>query len=456
MKLKHQSSVALSCLLAAVAAAQGSAPDTQKQDDKANPKDGKYELGFQSTVIGQTLLPFHSSYAGVRSLPSALETRWTDTYTLFLGARIAPNFDLYVDPEDALGSGLGNASGLAGFPNAEVVRIGVREVPYWARYFGRWTIPAEHGGGTVEMPAGENQIPGKRPGNAVILTGGALSVGDIFDKNAYANSARTQFMNWALVNAASYDYAADVRGYSEGVAVEWAHPNWTLRAGEFEMPKKANGPDLSGDLSDNREEVSEFEAHVSILKKKGPSVFRLLAYRNLAHMGSYNDALAAAATTGTSPDIISVEKQGAVKYGFGLNFEQPLADEGDTGVFGRLGWNNGQTESYAYTECDQTVSLGLQVSGKKWKTPDDLWAVAVCDDGLSAAHREYLAAGGNGFQLGDGRLNYGQERIFETYYSHKFGDACQAALDFQLINNPGYNKDRGPVPVLSWRVHFEF
>lgn len=173
-------------------------------------------------------------------------------------------------------------------------------------------------------------------------------------------------------------------------------------------------------------------------------------------MGNYLDALEVARETGTTPNIVAVEKAGAVKYGFGLNFEQALADDGDTGVFGRLGWDDGQTESYAYTECDSTVSLGVQLSGKKWHSPKDIWALAIAVDGLSAAHREYIAAGGLGFQIGDGRMNYGQEQILETYYTHKFSDNMQGSLDFQIIGNPGYNQDRGPVPLGSARIHMEF
>lgn len=421
-----------------------------------------YELGGQVTVISQSLFRFHSPYSGANSLVSKNETDWTDTYTLYMGLKPSDQLELYVDPEMARGAGIGNGAGLAAYTNGDVLRIpggtaGVAPLPqspYFARYFARWTVALGHG--TTDIAAGENQIPGKAPSHRLVVTAGKVSTADIFDTNSYANSTRTQFMNWALINNPAYDYAADTRGYSQGIAAQWICPNWALRAGVFMMPVIANGPSLAQRLSVDHGDQVEVELHPKLFKGKEQSVARLLAYRNVAHMGDYADANGIALGTHSIPEITATRRNGRQKFGLGLNLEQALADDGDTGAFARFGWNDGATESFAYTECESTVSLGIQISGKRWHAPSDRWAIALADDGLSAAHREYLALGGQGFLLGDGRLNYGHERLLETYYTRQFNKYLQASLDFQLVANPGYNKDRGAVPVLSGRLHFEF
>jgi len=440
----------LICLVApALGFGQQTSTAQPSQDTKPKEKEQWYEIGAQATLLPQTMLPFHSPYMGKNSMPSYLGTRTSESVTAYLGAQVRPGLEVYLDPEWLLGAGLGASTGIAGFPNVEIVRIGVKEIPYIGRAFVRGIIPT---GKAKEVPgSGENEVPVSHPADSVVVTFGKLAATDLFDTNTYANSGRTQFMNWALVNNAAYDYDADVRGYTFGGAIEWKHPDWAIRAGMFQMPLKANGPELATNLSNDHGDQAELEWHPT----KG-SAIRLLGYHNVAHMGNYQDALDQAATTGMPPDITSVERNGEVKYGFGLNGEDALGDDGDTGVFTRLGWNNGETETFAYTECDTTVSFGLQVSGKRWKTPQDHWAIAAAIDGLSASHRDYLAAGGYGFQVGDGKLNYGQEQIVETYYARQFNKYLQGSLDFQLIENPGYNQDRGPIPVVSARLHLEF
>jgi hypothetical protein len=415
-----------------------------------------YELGFQTTLIDQQLFKFHSPYEGSNSLRSRSENEKSDTYTLFLGARLTQGLEIYVNPEMARGNGIGEALGLAGYTNGDVIRnptLGMQ--PYLARYFLRWTTATGHG--TEKTEPGENQIAGtKRPTHRVVITLGKLGTNDIFDTNAYANNTRTQFMNWALINNGAYDYAADTRGYSQGLAIEWVHPDWAFRIGSFEMPTVANGPDLSGDLVHNRGDQMEVELHPHLLSRKSPLVLRLLGYRNLAHMGDYRQAVALAQQTHTTPDITAVRTRGAVKYGLGINCEQPLGDDGNTGLFGRYGWDDGRTESFAYTEIDRTFSLGGQLSGKRWGRPDDRLSLAFVQNDLSGPHKDYLAAGGLGFLLGDGKLNYGSEQIVETYYSYQIARPLALALDYQFINNPGYNRDRGPVSVLSVRLHLEY
>ncbi len=263
-------------------------------------------------------------------------------------------------------------------------------------------------------------------------------------------------MNWALINDPAYDYAADTRGYTQGVAAEWVEPAWTVRAGSFAMPRVANGIDLEPHFGRSRGDQVEFEYRNSFIGRKPGGVLRLLAYRNLAAMGDYREAMANALETSTTPDITTTRKNARSKVGFGLNLEQPIADNGDTGVFARIGWDDGKTESFAYTEADDHLCVGGQVSGKHWKLPQDHMGVALVSDGLSAPHRDYLAAGGAGFILGDGKLNYGRENILETYYQRQLTPLLSLALDYQAIVNPGYNQSRGPVSVFSARMHMEF
>jgi len=411
--------------------------------------------GGQITVISQQLFKFHSPYAGPNSLRSEQANEVSHTYTLYAGIRLLPSIECYINPEMARGGALSDTLGLAGFTNGDVIRNpDIGSDPYLARYFVRWTIATGEGHEHVERA--QNRMAGERPLHRLVITAGKLSTADIFDLNGYANSTRVQFMNWALINSAAYDYAADTRGYTHGIAVEWIHPDWAVRLGAFQMPKIPNGPNLSNDLIDNRGDQAEVEVHPHLLGgEHDPLVARLLGYRNLAHMGDYRDALELGRQMHTAPNIRATERTGAAKYGFGLSLEQPLADDGATGVFARWGWNDGATETFAYTEADRTATIGGQLSGAWWWRPPDHVALALVQNDLSTPHSDYLAAGGLGFILGDGRLHYGSERILETYYTLQPFDLVGLSLDYQLIDHPGYNRDRGPVSVVSLRLHIE-
>ena len=414
-----------------------------------------YDLGFQATLIDQNLFRFRSRYQGQNSLRSRDENEKSDTYTLYLGVRAIKELEFFINPEMARGNGISTAIGLAGFTNGDVIRNPtLGQDPYLGRYFLRGTIAT--GKGEEKIEPGENQIVGTRPRHRLVFSFGKFGTNDIFDTNAYSNSTRTQFMNWALINNGAYDYAADTRGYTRGASLEWVHPNWALRLGSFQMPTEANGIHLSMDFTHSRGDQAELELHPRALRHRSPLVVRLLGYRNLARMGIYRNALAVAQQNGKTPDITAVRERGSVKYGFGINFEQPLGDDDKTGIFGRYGWNDGATESFAYTEIDRTLCLGAQLSGARWHRPDDRLALSIVQNDLSGSHKNYLAAGGVGFLLGDGKLTYGSEQILETYYSWQVAKPLSVALDYQLINNPGYNQDRGPVSVLSLRVHLEY
>lgn len=411
-----------------------------------------YEVGAQATAIDQQLFAFRSPYQGLNSLSSDADNALSHTYTLYFGIRPIKGLEFYLNPEMARGFGVGNAMGLAGYTNGDVIRNpSLSQDPYVARAFLRtvWGL----GSASTDVAPGENQIGGALPSSRVQLTLGKFGTNDVFDTNAYADSTRTQFENWDLINGAAYDYAADTRGYSVGAALEWIHPDWTLRVGSLQMPAVANGPDLDPDLANAHGDQLELEVHPSLVVGE-PAALRLLAYQNHARMGNYQASLREAGT-GT-PDITRTRQTGALKTGFELNWQQALADNGDTGLFSRMGWNDGQTESFAYTEADEALSFGGQLSGAHWGRSQDRWALAIALNGLSASHRDYLAAGGVGFLLGDGRLDYGPESVFETYYNWQVASLVTLSLDYQLVVNPGYNMDRGPASVLGARVHFEF
>jgi carbohydrate-selective porin OprB len=266
-------------------------------------------------------------------------------------------------------------------------------------------------------------------------------------------------MNWSLWENTAWDYAANTRGYTDGFVFGYISPDWSLKYGVYRMPVLANGQTLESSFSKARGENLE----LTLSPWKTGTIVRLLAYRNTARMGIYRDALASAAANHTTPDVVADDQEGRRKYGYGLNVEQPITDAGETGAFLRLGWNDGKTESFAFTEVDQHASLGAQISGIHWQRTDDRLGAAMVVEGLSGPHRDYLAAGGSGFLLGDGQLHYAREQILEMYYRAQitwsygqFPVRLQLGPDFQYIRNPGYNKDRGPASFWALRFHLEY
>jgi len=270
--------------------------------------------------------------------------------------------------------------------------------------------------------------------------------------NRYANNNRTQFLNHDFLYNTAWDYASDTRGYSYGFITALVQPRWRLAFGIFQEPNTGNGADF--DFLNTRE--LGYNLELTLKPNDAGTVVRLLSYFNESRMGSYDEALALGRSTSTAPDLLLVQKHGGTKYGFGLNFEQPLANDGETGMFGRIGWNDGIHETWTYTESDRHASLGAQVSGEHWARREDRFGIAYGMNGLSTPHKDYLAAGGIGILLGDGKLNYGPEKVFETYYRFQIGRYAQLSPDFQYIQNPGYNRDRGPMDVYSLRLRLSY
>ena len=410
-------------------------------------------LGTQLNVIGQRLAPFDSPYSGPMSLVSTGDHSVSHTYGLYLGARLWPRLDGYLDVEMARGSGISHASGLAGVTNGDVLRQGTADLgngPYVARAFLRFSQPRGLDRDTVQRA--QDQLAGTTAKERIQIDAGKLAASDYFDVNRYANSTRAQFLNWSLFNNTAWDFAADTRGYTNGVTVAWVTPRWTARVGSFQMPTQANGNHFDSALDHARGDNAELT--LNMLPGKG--TMRILGYVNHARMGEYQTALDLAKASGARPDIVADDRPGRVKKGWGLNLEQPIADGGETGVFARLGADDGKTESFAFTEVDRHASVGAQVAGGRWARADDRAAIAYVRHDISDVHRAYLAAGGTGFLLGDGALSYGPEQFVEAYYRLQLGWAIQASPDVQYVRNPGYNRDRGPAWIGSVRINLRY
>ena len=384
------------------------------------------------------------------SLVSTGDHQLSQSYGAYGGACIVRSFAAYLDAEMIRGSGIGHASGLAGVTNGDVLRQGSVDLgdgPYVARAFVRWTIQLR----SAELDTvarGVDELPGTLSARRVEVTAGKFAATDIFDLNRYANSTRNQFLDWVLFNNGAWDYAADTRGYSNGIAIAWINPTISLRLGSFQMPTFANGNRFDNDIANARGDNVEvtFDAPRDV-------VIRILAYENHARMGDYDLATAIGLATSSRPNIVTTDSPGHTKFGGAINGELPLGDDGETGVFARLGWNDGRHESFVFTEVDRLMSAGGQLSGRRWHRTDDALGIAGVIDGISAPHRNYLAAGGNGFLLGDGALSYGHESIVEGYYRFAIGQYVAISPDIIFIANPGYNRDRGPAAVLTARLN---
>ena len=412
-----------------------------------------YTFHAQTTIIPQFKGDFPSPYQGPNSFRSGREAEASYTGTLFTGVSLRPGTEVYFDPEVAAGSGLSGVLGLGDPPNGETPRVSSpNPSPYIARLFLRQTFG--FGGERETVADGPNLIAGQQDVNRLTVTVGKFAANDVFDNNTYAHDPRSQFQNWALWEDTAWDYPADTKGYTEGLTLELNQPDQTFRYGIFREPHVANGGELDNDWGRAYAQVAEYERRYKIAGRVG--VVRPLAFFNYAHMGDYRDAITAAASAGgpARPNVMATRSYDHPKYGFGVNVEQALTD--DLGLFARAGWNNGQSETWAFTEADRNASLGLSLKGAAWHRPDDVYGVAGVISGLSRDHRDYLAAGGLGFELGDGRLDYAPEEVVETYYLFTVTKNLFLTLDYQFFDHPGYNADRGPLSVGAVRFHFEF
>jgi hypothetical protein len=451
------------CWCAAVCAAQDAdnkvAQNSGNKDDSSEPttifphsSTARWWVSGQVNIVFQAHPDFHALYSGPNSLSAAGEHATSRVLTLYTGLQLGDHTEILFDLESAGGRGISDALGLAGFTNVDVVRNPtLGSAPYVARALVHHVFALSKNAPDQERTP--LSLLSKLPERRLEVRAGKMSLADFFDVNSVGSDSHLQFLNWTAVNNGAYDYAADTRGYTFAAIVEYQDRNWGVRFGEALMPKVANGPDLDADLFRARSENIEFEFRPELLPERH-TVLRLLSYINHANMGNYQQAVDAfLAHTTPQPDVVATRKQGRIKYGFGFNGEHELTKPWR--AFARLGWNEGQNESFAYTEVDQAIELGADVRLDRWRRPVDKIGFAFISNGISRWHQLYLALGGNGFLLGDGRLTYGRENILETYYTAHLWRGVYFSPELQWVTHPGYNRDRGPVIVPGLRLHFE-
>ena len=417
---------------------------------KARADDEIYALHGQATFVDQYHPAFASPYAGKNSMDPRSLGNETFDMTLFAGLRLWQGGALYVNPELDQGFGLSNTVGVAGFPSGEAYKVG-KSSPYFRlqRLFFRQTF--DLGGDSQTIAPAANQLGAIQSSDTLVVTAGKISVTDIFDANQYAHDPRGDFLNWAVIDSGAFDYAADSWAYTYGVAAEWNKDWWTLRGGFFDLSRSPNSTELQTDFG-QFQLLGEMEARQSLFG--APGKIKLLGFLNRGRMGRYNDAVRLADATGGVPDIALVRRY-ASRTGGAINLEQGITD--DLGGFARLSLNDGSEEAYEFTEINRSLALGVSLKGTSWGRADDTAGLAFVNNAISGAAQNYLAHGGLGIIIGDGRLpHYGTENIIETYYSLAAANWFSLSADYQLIVNPAYNSDRGPISVLGLRLHGQF
>ncbi|RKS98362.1 carbohydrate porin [Flavobacterium sp. 123] len=393
----------------------------------------KYSLKFQMTSVYQWHPEFKADYSGTNSMLSKEQRALSLTSTLFLDVPLWKGGLFTFNPEMSGGEGLSSAKGLGGFPNGETFRIGeAKPVVYMARMLLQQKFKFKN-----------NQ--------SLQIVAGKFGLADYFDGNTYSHDPRTQFLNWSLMTHGAWDYAANTRGYTDGIYANYQFDTWQVRASLSALPTNANGPNLGFSFKKSNAVNLEVEKKITF-KNNDSGTIKLLGYKNLAGMGNYNLANSNYIIT---PNIVSTRQDGRTKYGIGINADYSHSDT--WGLFGRMSYNDGKNETWAFTEIDQSASLGINLKGKIWNRSDDFAGLAIATNGLSASHQTYQKLGGNGFMIGDGNLNYGTEKIVEAFYSFAIPHTSfTLSPDYQFVVNPGYNKDRGPIQFVALRFHAQF
>jgi high affinity Mn2+ porin len=431
-------------LTAAIAVAQSSAAQSV-----TGPDEESFATHGQFTYVEQETSGFNAPYAGRNSLSPDRGAETTDA-TLYLGARLWQGAEGWINGEIDQGFGLDDTLGVAGFPSGEAYKVGKNQ-PYlrMPRLFVRQTLNLDDSRRTIDAAA--NQLGGTRSDNRIVVTLGKFSVGDVFDTNQYAHDPRSDFLNWAAIDAGTFDYAADAWGYTVGAAIEWYRNSWTLRGGLFDLSNIPNSAHLDPGFHEFQS-ILELEKRHEIAGHSGRLL--LTVFDSRGRMGLLTDAVALADSTGGPVDIAAVREYRG-RAGVSMNLEQQLTS--GLGAFVRLGKAAGNVEPYEFTDIDRTVSGGLSLQGASWHRADDTLGLAAIDNGISATRERYLNAGGLGILVGDGRLPHpGPEQIIETYYSLAVFGTAHISADYQWINHPAYNRDRGPVSVVALRLHAQF
>ena len=430
-------------------------PDTTPLTMFPHLPEGRYWISGQANFIYQTNPPFDADYSGTNSFRNTYDKANGRVLTLYTGARLPKSKfgEVLFDVEETGGLGLSGVLGLAGFTNLDAVRDAtLSQAPYIARVEYHQVFALSNS--MVDGSRGPLSTFARLPSRRIELRVGKFSITDFFDTNSVGGDSHLQFLNWSIDQNGAYDFTGDARGYTWGVHVEYQSPAWGLRFAEALMPNPTTNSSLTWNLRQANSSNWEFELHRGPLRKKDGTI-RLLAYVNNANMGIYQYAIQQYLDGKvTKPNIDDHPLQVTTKYGFGINFEQPVST--NLSIYGRFGWNNGKTESWIFTEIDQTFSGGIGALGPMWKRKYDRAGVAFASNAISSVHARYLALGGLGFVLGDGALKYARENLMDSYYTAHVWRGLYLGPDLQYIVNPGYNQARGPVVVPSFRVHLEF
>jgi len=419
------------------------APRTSLTD----PESDRWEIHGQTTYLPQGYPRFRAVYTGTNSLTPAPQAQATWSNSLFLNARLWEGGEVYYNPELLQGFGLNDTVGAGGFPSGEAQKSNFPYPHYnTSRLFLRQTFG--FGGEQEELASGPTQLAGKVDVSRLTIQAGKFAVMDVFDGNSYAKDTRKDFMNWSMWAPGAFDYSADKVGLTYGATAELNQKQWALRSGYFLMQSVSNSNSFDTKVFERGTYVLELETRFSLFSQ--PGKLRTIAWLNSAFSGSYRETL-------NNPAFnldIAQTRTGRIKYGYVVSLEQALTD--DVGVFGRWSWNDGKTEIMAFADIDASLSLGASIKGTRWGRPDDVIGIGGAINALSSDHRDFIAAGGLGVLIGDGQLNYRRERILETYYAFALNKQLTLTGDYQLITNPAYNADRGPVHVFSGRLHGEF
>ena len=446
-RLQRLAALPMFFLFLSVAAAAETSGKVSVLPESEKGEQENWLLNGQSSFLTQAQPGFPARYSGQNSLLPSDHARETLTFDLYAGFRPWSGAEIYLNPEFFQGFGLGETRGIAAFTNGEAYKVGkkIGDV-FLPHLFLRQTFG--FGGEQETLERGPLQMEGKVDVSRLTVTVGRLGVTDQFDTNTYAHDARGQFMNWALIDAGAFDYASDALGFTQGLTVDLNQKDWAVRVGSFMVPRVSNGVAFDGHLFDAWQEVLELEKHYSLASH--PGKIKLLGWVERADMGSYSQTLANPAL---NLDITKTRRY-RLESGVVLNLEQELHK--DLGGFLRASWRDGKSEVWQFTDIDRSLSAGLSLKGTSWDRENDTVGLACVVDGLGPNARAFFEAGGIGTLVGDGKLNYGLESVIETYYDATLCKGVHLAFDFQWVTNPAYNRDRGPIPVFSGRLHLEF
>lgn len=438
-------------------------------------KDESWNTYGQVTYISSWHAPFSAAYTNANGSNNSLSTDWERSYTLsatlFFGVRLWPGGQAYFVPEFIAEVPFSQLRGIGGaIQNFELQKTGSPTGQlYRSRAYLQQTIG--FGGENVTKTSDPMQLATTVGSRRLVLTAGNFTVLDFFDKNSVTWDPRQTFLNMAFMTHASWDFAADQRGYTYGAVAELYWNDWAARFARTLPPQEPNAQPVDFRFWEFYSDQLELEHDHKILGQDG--AIRLLGYRNSVFSGRFADAIAAfeaspaenaAACAGANlynfgsgnvraPDLCWVRKQN-VKLGVGINLEQHFTD--DIGVFFRAMYSDGQSEVDAFNTADRSVSLGAVGKGSAWRRPFDVTGVGFAMSWISDIHAQYLAMGGVDNFIGDGALRQAPEGVVDVFYSVNLLKAIWLTADYEFLWNPAYNADRGPVNIFGGRIHAEF